>query len=231
MKIIYKQSVHFLFLMVFLPLIFFLTKKDPYLIHGDLWTISTNKWFYFTLLIPILHQVYVLICWRLELYHNSISKTFGEKGFKLYKIGFAILILSRPISITLLAFSNAWTIGIPIELSYLFSFVLFVPAVYLFYSVKKYFGMDRAFGIDHFHPEKYKNVPFVKKGIFKYTSNGMYIFGFFILWIPGILLQSKAALLLAFFNHLYIWVHYYFTELPDIKTIYHNEDKGLPKYE
>jgi len=77
-------------------------------------------------------------------------------------------------------------------------------------------------GIDHFYPEKYKNETFVKKGIFRYTDNGMYIFGFFILWIPGILLQSKAALLAALFNHIYIWVHYYFTELPDIKEIYSN---------
>jgi len=50
----------------------------------------------------------------------------------------------------------------------------------------------------------------------------MYIFGFFILWIPGLLLLSKAALLVALFNHIYIWVHYYFTELPDIKVIYGN---------
>ncbi len=48
----------------------------------------------------------------------------------------------------------------------------------------------------------------------------MYIYGFLILWIPGILLQSKAAPFIALFNHLYIWVHYYFTELPDIKMIY-----------
>ena len=80
--------------------------------------------------------------------------------------------------------------------------------------------MDRAFGIDHFFPEKYKNVSMVKQGIFKHTSNGMYIFGFLTLWIPGILLKSKAAILIALFHHLYIWVHYYFTEKPDMKIIY-----------
>lgn len=60
----------------------------------------------------------------------------------------------------------------------------------------------------------------VKRGIFKYSANAMYVFGFLILWVPGILLQSKAAVLLALFNHIYIWVHYYFTELPDMKMIY-----------
>ena len=80
--------------------------------------------------------------------------------------------------------------------------------------------MDRAFGIDHFEPEKYKHTSMVKKGIFKYTSNGMYIYGFLILWIPGFLFLSKAALLVALFQHIYIWVHYCFTELPDMKFIY-----------
>ena len=104
--------------------------------------------------------------------------------------------------------------------SYVLSWLLLIPAVYLFYSVKKYFGFDRAFGIDHFYPEEYKLKPFVDQGIFKYTRNGMYTFGFFLVWVPGFLLQSRAALLLALFSHLYIWVHYYFTELPDIKIIY-----------
>lgn len=75
------------------------------------------------------------------------------------------------------------------------------------YSVRKYFGFDRAFGIDHFDPATYKDVPMVRKGIFQYSSNAMYVYGFFLLWVPGILAQSKAALLVAAFNHLYIWVH------------------------
>jgi len=149
-----------------------------------------------------------------------MSKKFGDKGFKIYKKGFAVLILSRPVLITLLAIANANTVYINPVFSYVLSFILFIPVVYLMYSVRKYFGFDRAFGIDHFHPEKYKNAPMIKAGIFKYTDNAMYIVGFFLLWIPGILFQSKAALLVVLFNHLYIWVHYYFTELPDIKVIY-----------
>ena len=71
----------------------------------------------------------------------------------------------------------------------------------------------------YFQPEDYKRKPFVDEGIFRYTRNGMYTFGFFSLWIPGLLLQSKAALCMALFSHLYIWVHYYCTELPDLRTI------------
>ena len=60
----------------------------------------------------------------------------------------------------------------------------------------------------------------VKKGIFRYTSNGMYWFGFLLLWVPGFLFRSEGALLAALFNHLYIWVHFYFTEKPDMDLIY-----------
>ena len=60
----------------------------------------------------------------------------------------------------------------------------------------------------------------MKKGIFKYTDNGMYVFGLMILYLPGLLLLSKAAILAALFNHVYIWVHYYFTERPDMQEIY-----------
>ena len=56
--------------------------------------------------------------------------------------------------------------------------------------------------------------------MFKYTDNAMYKFGFLILWSIALFTLSKAALLAAAFNHLYIWVHFYFTELPDIRQIY-----------
>ncbi len=41
-----------------------------------------------------------------------------------------------------------------------------------------------------------------------------------ILYLPGLLLLSKAALAVALFNDIYIWVHYYCTERPDMETIY-----------
>jgi len=192
MKLLKYQHWHFLTLSVLLMGMYFYVDGDASLLKGELWGIRTSTWFLLALLSPIIHQIYVLICWRLELFYNSISKSFGANGFKLYK--------------TVLAYTIAG--------------IIFIPAAYLFYSVKKYFGIDRAFGIDHFQLEIFKNEPFIRQGIFKYTANGMYIFGFFILWIPGLLLLSKAALLVALFNHIYIWVHYYFTELPDIKIIY-----------
>ncbi len=94
-----------------------------------------------------------------------------------------------------------------------------IPAVYLFYSVKHYFTFTRAFGADHFDPA-YRSMPIEQRGIFRFTSNGMYVFGFLLLWVPGLWWSSSAALVVALFNHLYIWVHYFATELPDMRRIY-----------
>lgn len=220
MKLLKLQHWHLLSLIALLAGVYYYACTDDALLRGELFGVSTASWLLIAILSPIIHQIYVVVCWRLELYHNSISKTFGANGFKLFKIGFAVLILSRLLTILLLAISSANTLNLSSSFAYIIAGILLIPTVYLFYSVKKYFGFDRAFGIDHFQPEELKKVPFVKKGIFKYTANGMYIYGFLLLWIPGLLLLSKAAILVALFNHIYIWVHYYFTELPDIKTIY-----------
>ncbi|WP_242204289.1 phosphatidylethanolamine N-methyltransferase family protein [Aestuariivivens insulae] len=220
MKLLRQQHWHLVTLVTLLGLLYWYTTTHASMTVGRLWGVSTPKWLVFTSSIPIIHQVYVLLCWRSELYYRGLSKVLGKHSFRLYKLGFAILIILRPFSIVVLAFSNRNTVDIDINTSYVLSGLLTIPVLYLFYSVKTYFGFDRAVGIDHFYPDRYKHKSFVKQGIFKYTSNSMYIFGFLILWIPGLLLQSEAAIILALFNHIYIWAHYYFTELPDIKMIY-----------
>ena len=225
MKIFKYQVWHLLILLILLIGVYFCISMDNALLNGELLGISSSIWLLLAILSPIVHQVYVVVCWRLELHYDSFSKTFGTYGFKVFKLGFGILIFSRLLTILFLAISNSYTLKINIFLAYTFAVILMIPSVYLFYSVKKYFGIDRAFGLDHFKPEEFKNKSFIKKGIFRYTSNGMYIYGFLILYIPGLILLSKAALLAALFNHLYIWVHYYFTELPDIKLIYQQDKK------
>jgi len=202
MKVLKHQQWHFLSLALLLSLLYYLPKHDQSIQYGKVWELKTSTWFIIAILFPILHQIYVLVCWRIELFYNSISKAFGKRGFVLYKVGFALLFISRLISICILAVSNSGTLSLDSYISYTLALVCMVLSFYLFYSVKKYFGIDRAFGIDHFYPEDLRGVPFVKNGIFK------------------LMLFSKAAILVAIFNHVYIWVHYYFTELPDMKIIY-----------
>lgn len=212
-----KQGWHVIFLAVLLAGVATLAQGD--MLVGSLWGAKTRVWLLTAVVVPVIHQIFVWLFWRLELYYGLITRWFGQNGFPVYKIGFTILFAARPISILLVGISNNDTLTCPSALMYAVAVLLLIPGIYTMYSVVHYFGMDRAYGIDHFDPS-YRDKPFVKQGMFKYTDNAMYKFGFLILWSIALFTLSKAALLAAVFNHLYIWVHFYFTELPDIRRIY-----------
>ena len=172
-----------------------------------MWNISTISWGYIAVSVLIIHQVYVLHAWRLELYHKSISKTFGSNGFNMYKIGFAILIILRPISLIILAISNQNTFQMNSYVTIILMLLLALPSAYLFYSLKKYFGIDRAFGEDHFNVNKYKNQSLIKKGIFKYTNNGMYVYGFLpYIYLDFFGIQKQPYLLLSSIMHTFGYI-------------------------
>jgi hypothetical protein len=123
------------------------------------------------------------------------------------------------VSIIALSASNQDTFLLNPWLKYGLAIPICILFGYGVYSVIAFFGIRRAVGIDHFE-SKASQVPFVKKGIFKYTPNGMYAIVFLIIYLPGILFDSAGGLLIGLFSHIYIWIHYYFTELPDIQYIY-----------
>lgn len=220
MKELFRYQIwHLLAVTIMLVLLYIFVTQDNEQLLGALWGISTQVWFWLAVAAPIVHQLYVWIVWRLELYKNSFTSRLGlQKAFNIYRVGFSILFVSRLIFITILALSSRNSLAIDPLFSYLVAATITPAVIYLFYSVKVYFTIDRAFGIDHF--DKEYNEPYVKGGIFRYTDNGMYIFGLMILYLPGLLLFSKAAMVVALFNHLYIWVHYYCTERPDMQVIY-----------
>lgn len=213
-----KQGWHLLFLVILLVGVAALARDD--VLTGQLWGISTQAWLWIAIAVPVAHQIIVGVIWRGQLYHNWMKNVFGENGFFVYKIIFTILFVARPISIILLGISNRNTLPLDPILAYVLAVILFIPAAYGMYSVVHYFGIDRAYGIDHFEPEIYRDKPFVKQGMFKYTDNAMYKIVFLILWVIALVFLSQAALLVAVFSHIYIWVHFYFTELPDIRHIY-----------
>lgn len=218
-KIFEYQTWHLLAIVVSVFFFNYLATSISDLTKGSLLGVETSTWLWIAILTPIIHQLYVAIVWRYELYEKTFTTKYGfEKAFKTYAAGFSILFVFRLIAIIFLAFSNSYTVDIDPMYTYAIACFITPFVIYLFYSVKKYFTIERAYGVDHF--DKNYNVPYVKQGIFKYTNNGMYVVGLTILYIPGLLLLSEAALLVAFFNHAYIWVHYYTTEQPDMETIY-----------
>lgn len=219
-KTIFQYQIWHLLLLA--ALLFALTtyiSQNPRILEGTTFNIPATTWFWLAIAVPIAHQIYVMLVWRFELYQRTFSQRWGiPKAFKIYTIGFSILFASRLISIILLAMSTQHSWDISPTTAYAAAAIITPFVLYLFYSVKTYFTIERAYGIDHFDP--HYNEPYVKQGIFKYTDNGMYIFGLMILYLPSLLLFSKAALLAAIFNHVYIWVHFYCTEKPDMIKIY-----------
>ncbi|GMR06064.1 MAG: hypothetical protein BMS9Abin25_0646 [Gammaproteobacteria bacterium] len=220
-KIFRYQIWNLLLLILLLLSVQLYASNKPEILLGSFWGVSTKIWFWLAIAVPVIHQLYVWLVWRLELYLGVFTKRFGvQKSFKIYAAGFSILFSGRLIVIIILAISSKDTLSLMPMTSYLIAALITPFVLYLFYSVKKYFTIERAYGIDHF--DRDYNEPYVKKGIFKYTDNGMYVFGLLILYLPGLLLFSEAALLAALFNHIYIWSHYYFTERPDMVEIYGN---------
>lgn len=212
------QGLHYVFLAVLLAGVVAVANAD--VLAGQFLGLPTAAWLVSAIAVPILHQIYVWLVWRSELYYARISRTFGQRaGFRSYAVGFAILFVFRLLTIIALALANRNSLNLHPALARVLALGLLLLTLYSFYSVVRYFGVERAFGIDHFDA-RYRSVSFVKEGIFRFTDNGMYVFGFLALWLPGLLWLSQAALLAALFNHLYIWVHYYCTELPDIRQIY-----------
>lgn len=218
-RVFYRQGWHLLSLII---LIFGAgyTASLPGIHSGSLLGLPTSFWFWLAILIPILHQIIVPAGWRMELYHGWMTKQFGDRAFTVFKAIFLPLFFLRIITLTIVGISNGPSLSLSLPTRLTLGILLTIPALYLGYSVVKYFTIERALGADHFWPEKYRALPMVKEGIFRFTNNGMYIYGFLLLWAVAILLASKAALIVAAFNHIYIWVHYYTVEKPDMDYIY-----------
>ena len=177
--------------------------------------ISSLKWFLIAMLMPIIHQMYVWICWRSELCWKLVSNTIGFKG---YVIIFFILIISR-LSAIVLCFVDYGSLYKPGILVWFISIVIFIPGAYTMYSVKKYFGFLRAAGADHFDP-KYRDMPFEKRGIFKWSPNAMYVFAIGIPFAFAVATGSKSMFIVAIYTYISIWLHYFCTEKEDFKYIY-----------
>jgi len=214
-----RQWLQAFALAVGLPALWLISMKCGCFHQGELWGISTWNWFWISVEIPILHQIYVWFCWRTELHRGLISRIFGRFGFPLYTAIFTFFMVARLVSVTILAIASRDTLAVNLVVLQSLAVLIAIPVFYLGYSVARFFGVLRAYGADHFDPS-YRSKPLVRDGIYRYTSNGMYIFGLMALYLPALWYASRPALLSAVFGHVYIWVHYYTTEKPDMDRIY-----------
>lgn len=172
--------------------------------------------FWIAIAFPVAHQVFVWLTWRLELRSAAISNSMGFTG---YLTCFFLLFFGRFVSLFVLAWLDLGTLRLPVLMQVLGTIFLAPPGLYAMYSVQRYFGMTRAAGADHFDP-KYRGMPLVQDGIFRFTNNGMYIFAFLLFWSIATGFNSSAALLVSAFSHIYIWIHFFATEKPDMEYLY-----------
>jgi len=179
--------------------------------------ITALGWFMIAMTIPLVHQTYTWLCWRSELCWQSISNSIGFKG---YLVGFFTLIISR-FSAVVLCFIDYASLYNPGWFAWILAIIIFIPGAYTMYSVKKYFGFTRAAGADHFDP-KYKDMSFEKRGIFKLSSNSMYVFGLAIPFAFATATGSQSMFIVSIYSYISIWLHYFCTEKEDFKVIYGN---------
>ena len=186
---------------------------------GMTWTYLGRPYpvaFWCAMAFPVLHQVFVWQVWRLKLRSSATSKTIGFQG---YLICFFLLFGGRFISLFAIAWLDCGSLKFQVLPRVIVTTLLTLLGIYAMYSVKRYFGIVRAAGADHFD-SRYRDRPLVRKGIFRFTSNGMYLCGFSLFWAIALGFDSQAALIVTAFRHTYIWVHLFTTEKPDMDYLY-----------
>jgi hypothetical protein len=183
------------------------------------WGLSANRWLLISWILAFLHQGWIWLFWRLELFYGKVSQWLGDRGFLLYRIGFVTFALTRLLSLVLVAFAAPDTLSLPRPLSLGLIIVTTPPILWGIYSVAFYFGVTRAFGADHFH-EKYRGGSLEVRGIFKYIPNSMYTVVLLAIYHPALLVHSRLGFMAALAHHLMVWTHYFCTEKPDMAIIY-----------
>jgi hypothetical protein len=191
----------------------------PSLDDGSWLGVSDRHWFYAALAVPVIQQVAVSLLWRGQLCYSLLTRAFGDAGFTVWGVIFFPLLVARPLLILAVGVADKGSASVPAAIGIPLGTLFVLLAVWTMHSVVKYFGFARALGGDHFF-ERYRAMPMVRKGAFKYSSNAMYTIAFLGMWGIALICQSRAALAAALFQQAYIWVHWYCTEQPDGVVLY-----------
>jgi hypothetical protein len=217
------QLQHLMFLACLVPGAMYLAAPA---LDGSAWLgVSDYRWFYAVLVVAVVHQFVGWFVFRTQLVFSLFSHLFGKYDMIVWGIIFFPLLLLRPILLIALGVADAGSLGSFRSIQVTLGLILLLPALYTGWSVERYFGVPRALGGDHFR-QSYRELPLVREGAFKYSSNAMYAFAFLALWAIALLTGSRAALAGALFQHAYIWVHMYCTEAPDMGVIYSRKSQA-----
>lgn len=211
------QLRHLLLLVALLPGAYALAA--PALDDGSWLGVADRTWFWAAIAVPVVQQFAVALLWRAQLCFGALTRWFGDAGFTVWGAIFFPLLVARPLTLLGLGLADAGSLGLSKAIGVTAGVALILPALWAMHSVVRYFGFARALGGDHFF-ERYRSMPMVREGAFRYSSNAMYAIVFLAFWGIALLTGSRAALAVALFQHAYIWVHWYCTEQPDGVVLY-----------
>ena len=181
--------------------------------------LTATGWAGLSIALAVLHQFVVAAVFRLQLHRNLMTRLFGARDMAVWTAIFMPLLIARPLTILMTGWADTVEITglrwaeIPLGLA------LLVLAGWALHSVVVHFTIARALGGDHFR-DRYAEMELVRKGAFAVTPDAMYGIAFLGLWGIALLFGSWNALVVALFQHAYIWVHMYCTEKPDMERIY-----------
>jgi len=183
------------------------------------WGLTVPRMILLSWLSAGLHQGWIFFFWRMEYYHGKIGAWLGPAGFTIYRFGFVTLAAARLLLLIPISVATAHSASIPSAVAALLIVVSTPFILWGFYSVYAYFGVNRAFGADHFDPA-YRGGTLETRGIFRYIPNSMYTVVLLLLYHPGLYWDSWPGLLVAAAHHALVWTHYFCTEKPDMREIY-----------
>ena len=207
-----------------LAILAFMLSGFAFLLPAGTWPsrflgLSAWGWACLSVWLAVAHQVIVAAVFRLQLHRGMMTRLFGDSDLRVWGRIFFPFLLARPLTILIIGLVDGPSLGLSRPVELLVGVALLGPAVFTFWSVHRYFSFERAVGGDHFRDEIAAR-PLVREGAFKWSGNAMYTYGFLILWAIAFLCGSTMALLVAAFQHTYIWVHMLCTENPDMDWIY-----------
>ncbi len=218
-SILEKQEWHFALLALLVVSANAIMVIYPMSFEGVLWGLSTASWFWIGVLTAILHQVYVMLIWRIQLETRWLTINLPRLGFTAYLIDYTWMLAARTGAIVLVAIANQDNIYIPDFFKWTGSIILAVVFLGLIYSIASSSNYKDLVGVTFFEVNDHGSYK-AEKQVYSLVPVTFYFLGSLGFYVPGILFSSPASLLLAFFNHLYICIHYYCTEVPSLKRIY-----------
>ncbi|MEJ2084685.1 MAG: hypothetical protein P8Y44_03280 [Acidobacteriota bacterium] len=89
-----RQILHLVLLGVLVTGVGWLSRL-PAMSSGSYLGVSTSVWLWWSITVPVVHQAWVWLCWRLELHHRWLSRYLGSWAFGLYGLGFVLAAFFR----------------------------------------------------------------------------------------------------------------------------------------